>query len=145
MADSASTSAVHPTPYRHRSSLAELIFITFAPPLAWSAHLILNYAVASHTCFPDGTPQATPSFDGLRALLIGIDVASLAISVVVLLMAHRLWRASTAELRQAEAATVRTGEERTRFLALWGILIGLLFFVAVFFDFVGLWILPICG
>jgi hypothetical protein len=40
---------------------------------------------------------------------------------------------------------VETGEGRTRFLAIWGMLIGLTFFVAVIFDFVGLWILPICG
>jgi hypothetical protein len=135
----------HPAPHRDRVRVIELIVAAFAPPLAWSAHLIANYAVSSYACFPDGAPQASPVVNGLWRLLIAVDLASLAISAAAALMAYRNWTASAQEHAHTESPLVETGEGRTRFLAIWGVLIGLVFFIAVGFDFVGLWILPICG
>jgi hypothetical protein len=135
----------HPAPHRDRTTLAELLFAVFAPPLAWSVHLVVNYGFASHSCFPDGQPQKAASFAGLRILLLAIDGAALVISAIAVLIAYRAWQASSQELAETGSSMVETGEGRTRFLAIWGMLIGLTFFVAVIFDFVGLWMLPICG
>jgi hypothetical protein len=135
----------HPAPHRERVRLLELILVTFAPPLAWSAHLVVNYAFSSRACYPDRTPQNSPSFDELWLLLIVVDVAALAISAAAAALAYRNWQASAQEAAEHGSPMVETGEGRTRFLASWGLMIGAGFFVAVAFDFVGLWIIPICG
>lgn len=139
------THDAHPAPYRGRTTLLELIFVTVGPPLGWSLHLVVNYAFASQSCYPDGRPLISPLFRGLWPLLIAVDVASLAISASAVIVGYRLWQATSEEVTQIEPAIMEEGEGRTRFLAIWGMLIGIGFFVAVFFDFVGLWILPICG
>jgi hypothetical protein len=135
----------HPAPHRRRTTLLALIFVTVGPPLAWSVHLIVNYAFASQSCYPDGRPLIAPSFRGLWPLLIAVDVMSLVISACAAVLAYRLWQVTAREMPEPEPAMMEAGEGRTRFLAIWGMLIAIGFFVAVIFDFVGLWILPICG
>jgi hypothetical protein len=83
--------------------------------------------------------------DWLRLLLIAVDLASIAISVAAALIALRSWRATSQEMAEVGSPLVEIGEGRTRFLAGWGLIIAIGFLVAVGFDFVGLWILPICG
>jgi hypothetical protein len=140
-------SDVHPAPHRGRVRLIALLFAVLAPPLAWSLHLIANYAFSSHACFPGHSPRAAPLPDlhWLRGLLIAVDLVSMAISILALLVALNSWRATSQEMAETGPPLVEIGEGRTRFLAIWGVIISLGFFVAVFFDFVGLWILPPCG
>jgi len=146
MPDSASIAdAAHPAPHRNRAVKAELAFASLAPPLAWSTHLVVNYAFASLACYPDGTLRTSPLFKRLWPLLIAVDVASLLMSAIAVIIAYRIWQATSQEMRETGSPLGETGEGRTRFLAIWGILIGCGFFIAVLFDFVGLWILPLCG
>jgi len=145
MPDSATIDELaHPAPHRDQVGLTWLLIAMFAPPAAWSAHLIVNYATASRVCFPDRVPHFTPSVHWLWLLLIIIDIISLAISAFAALLAHRSWRATSEEMADHPSPIVETGEGRTRFLAIWGFFIGTGFFVAVIFDFVGLWILSVC-
>jgi hypothetical protein len=134
----------HPAPHRHRIGLVWLLLAIFAPPAVWSVHLIVNYASASRACYPDGSPQSAPAVHWLWLLLIIVDVVSLLISAGAVAIAYRSWQISAEEMAEHTSPMVETGEGRTRFLAIWGLLIGAGFFVAVIFDFVGLWILPIC-
>lgn len=135
----------HPAPHRDRVQLIGLLGALIIPPLVWSLHLVANYSFAVRSCYPDGAPQASPSLDKLRLVLIVIDVASLAVSLAAVAVAYRNWSATAGEVAETDSPIVETGEGRTRFLALWGILAGIGFFIAVAFDFVGLWILPICS
>ena len=137
--------SAHPAPHRHHVGPAWLLAAIFMPPAAWSVHLIVNYATASHACFPDGAPHSSSSIESLRVLLILIDIASLVISAVAAAIAYRSWQTTADEMAEHPSPMVESGEGRTRFLAIWGLLIGMGFFIAVIFDFVGLWILPICG
>jgi hypothetical protein len=123
------------------------LFAVLAPPLAWSTHLIANYAFATHACFPGHSPRLAPlpGFDWLWLLLIAVDLASMVISVAAALVALRCWRLTSQEMAETGPSLVEIGEGRTRFLVVWGVLIGAGFFIAVLFDFVGLWVLPICG
>ena len=146
MADSASVGGgAHPAPHRHWARRAELGFANLAPLLAWSLHLVINYAFASWSCYPDRTPRTSPLLSGLWTLLVAVDAASLVISAVATLVAYRIWQATAEEMQDTRSPLGETGEGRTRFLAIWGVLIGSGFFLAVLFDFVGLWIVPICG
>lgn len=69
----------------------------------------------------------------------------MAVSIFGLLVALNSWRATSQEMAETGPPLVEIGEGRTRFLAIWGVIISAGFFIAVFFDFVGLWILPTCG
>ena len=122
-----------------------LLAALFAPPIGWSLHLITNYALASHSCYPGSVPKSPTSPAGLWAILIAIDVVSLAISLAAIAFAYRAWQASAQEMAEHASPMVETGEGRTRFLAIWALLIGVLFFLTVASDGAALWILRTCS
>ncbi len=114
-----------------------------AGPLAWGLHLVLDYGFASQICFPGLTPRADAAGVGwLWWLLIAIDLAGMAACALAALLSWRNWRAAPRDLPLDEE--VEIGEGRSRFLGLWGMATGALFAIAIFFDFVGLWVLPLC-
>lgn len=143
--DTTLTAGAHPAPHRERIGLAALVWPVLAPPLAWSLHLVVNFAFATEACYPDGAPLTAPRFDWLWSLLIAVDLAGMAISLAAAIAAYRNWSLSARERAEAGTALMEAGEGRTRFLAIWGVLIGTGFLIAIVFDFVGLWVLPICG
>jgi hypothetical protein len=143
----AMTADAHPAPHRERVALAALVFPVLAPPLAWSLHLVVNFAFSSHACYPDGEPLSAPPtrFDWLWSLLIAVDFVSMAVGLVAAIVAYRSWILSALERAETGRPLMEAGEGCTRFLAIWGVLIGAGFPIATAFDFVGLWVLPICG
>lgn len=113
------------------------------PPLAWAIHLVVGYAVASEVCFPGAAPRLHgPGL--LRTGLIVVDLVAIAACVVAGLLSWRSWGAAHEAFEPAER-TIDTGEGRSHFLAIWGMLIAALFGLAVVFDFVGVMVLPLCG
>jgi hypothetical protein len=137
----------HPSPRRGRVSAVALIFGSAAAPLAWGAHLVANYALASTICFP-GNALRQPPASSMRwgwSLLVAVDLIAMVIAVLAAITAYRNWRLSHDEAAGRSHGLVEIGEGRTSFLSLWGILTSAGFFVAVAFDFIGLWIVPLCG
>jgi hypothetical protein len=123
--------------------VALLLVALAAGPLAWGLHLVLNFGFASQVCFPGLTPRVgAAGVAWLWALLIAIDLAGMAGCVAAALLAWRRWR--TAPRQLPVDREIETGEGRSRFLAAWGMLTSALFAIAIFFDFVGLWVLPLC-
>ncbi|CCD87268.1 conserved membrane protein of unknown function [Bradyrhizobium sp. ORS 285] len=135
----------HPAPHRHRFGLGWLLFALFAPPIGWSLHLISNYALASHNCYPIDVPKSPVSPGLLWTGLIAIDVVSLALSAASGLIAYSAWRASREEMAENRSHMIEAGEGRTRFLAVWGLLTSGLFFITVASDSASLWILRSCS
>ncbi|MBV9115702.1 MAG: hypothetical protein JOY67_23055 [Hyphomicrobiales bacterium] len=144
--DAIATADFHPAPHRKRVRLLALIFPILAPSFAWSAHLVVNFALSSHACYPDGVPLRSPAsgLGWLWSLLLIIDLAGIIIGLVSALIAWRTYRLTAQEMAETGPPLAEIGEGRTRFLALWGVLIGVGFSAATFFDFVGLWVLPLC-
>lgn len=137
----------HPSPHRGRVGTGALIFGSSGAPLAWAAHLLANYAVASTVCFPGQAlrQQPLPSIQWAWSLLVAIDLIAMAIAVLAALTAYRNWLLSHDEATGYAHGMVEIGEGRTSFLSLWGILTSVGFFVAVAFDFIALWVVPLCG
>lgn len=128
---------------RDRPSLALLAAALFAVPCLWALRLVVNYGIDSHFCFPSEVRRnILPAW--AWPTLLGIDVATIAVAIVAILISYHYWRRARDEA-VAHAASIETGEGPTRFLALWGLLVGYGFLVAVLFDLVGLWIVPVCG
>ncbi|CCD94264.1 conserved membrane hypothetical protein [Bradyrhizobium sp. ORS 375] len=135
----------HPAPHRHRFGIGWLLAALVAPPIGWSLHLLANYALASHACYPIDMPKSPVRPDLLWGGLIAIDVVSLALSAASAFIAYSAWQTSRQEMAEHRAAMIEAGEGRTRFLAAWGLLTSALFFITVASDSASLWILKSCS
>ena len=138
----------HAAPHRGLVAAPLLWFGVFGAPAAWAAQLISNYALMAHFCYPVSTPLASPEFGGVRLLAILISAGLLVVAVAALAVALRSWsvtRHETARRRSPphhEAA--ETGEGRTRFMAMSGILVSAVFTFGVLMASVPLLTMPIC-
>lgn len=150
------TIQAHPPLPRDRVGLVSLFFGIAGGPGAWSCHLIANFALDSHFCFAGTSPQypALGGLDWLRPALVLIDIAALGIALAAALVSYRNWQIARQELNITghdsrftghAHALLETGEGRTRFMALWGIMTAAGFFVVILFDVAGLVMLPLCG
>jgi hypothetical protein len=131
-------------PRRHEVGLLVLLAALVAAPTIWGLRLVLNFALASYFCFPGSIRHyALPGWTW--PTLLGVDALALAVAVLAALASWRNWQASRDEAAAAGAPLIELGEGRTRFLALWGLMTGVGFAVAIGFDLVALWIVPVCA
>jgi hypothetical protein len=127
---------VHPAPRRNRAGPLKLAFGAIGGPLAWGVRLVVNYALASHACFPADVPRDDASSGGLWPLLIAVDAAALLIAATAAIVSYSSWRSTREEFEGSAPEVIDIGEGRTHFLALWGMMTGLGFFLATVFDLV---------
>jgi hypothetical protein len=108
----------------------------FAAPLAWAVQVGASYSLASLHC---GNAQAAR-----LATLIGVDAVTLAVALVGVFAAYRIWRATRHELEDSAGHPVDTGEGRTRFLSLFGLIAGIGFAIAIAFLSIPSFVVPPC-
>ncbi|MGH6749257.1 MAG: hypothetical protein ACRECI_08055 [Methyloceanibacter sp.] len=131
-----------PVPGR-RVGLGTLVFGVLAAPIAWWLALFSLYAIASHNCFPGGSPRATALWNA-QWVLAAIGVAALVICVIAGLVSYRSWRETYGDLVDRDRL-VQFGEGRSRFLAMWGALTGLLFAILMVVSLIPLVVIPLCA
>jgi hypothetical protein len=114
-----------------------LLLLVAAPPTTWTAHLILNYTLASRVCFSGLQPLTAilPPGHLLWFVLPFIDVVALTICAGTIVATYRL--------RQLPETPAHAG--RTRFLAQWSVILGGGFFIATLFDAVAVFMVPLCA
>ena len=131
VAEQPASDAGHPAPERVRVHSAALWFGLFGGPAAWSVQTLVNLPVASHACYPQLFPLDAPVTGGLRGIVFIVSLLAVLVSVTAAVCAWRAWRetrnehqdkSGKANQHQAEAAALETGEGRTRFMALAGVL-----------------------
>jgi hypothetical protein len=153
-ADGASPDTGHPAPARGRASLAALWFGLFGAPAAWSVQTLVNVPLAAHGCFPRLRPVASPVTGGLRGLAFAVSLATLAACVAAVLVAWRSWRGTRAEHQassgrgerhDASTALLETGEGRTRFMALAGVLTSVTFLIVSLAHAAAIFLVLPCG
>jgi len=130
--------SAHPAPARVQVGLPALWFGLYGGPLAWSVQTLVNLPVAAHGCFPRLEPLSSPISGGVQLSVIIVSIAALALCVAAASVAFRSWT-RTREEHQSGAGSARehapatalteTGEGRTRFMALAGLLTSLTFLV----------------
>lgn len=137
----------HPAPHRERVGLGALLFGACAAPLAWAAQLNLNYALASHACFPSDVSRTgvLPGWDGFRVELVVVNLVALAIALVATAISWRSWRIARHERENRAEHLLEAGEGRTRFFAACGLLSGPGFACAILFNSVALITVPPCA
>lgn len=116
---------------RHDVSPGALWFGLFGAPAAWSLQLMAGYALTAHGCFPASAPRVVPTFGGLWIAVLIISLAALGLAIAAEATAWRSWRVASTE--------------RTRFMALAGMMLSGLFLIGVVMAGIPLFIKPACG
>ena len=150
----AASAAGHPAPERGSASLAALWFGLLGGPAAWSILTLVNLPLASHACFPRLYPLAAPVTGGLRGMAAAVGIAAIAVCVAALVVSWGAWRRTRGEHQQGSgrgrahdpgSALLETGEGRTRFMALAGVLTSILFLLASAAHLAAIFLVSPCG
>jgi len=139
--DTSPTSAGHPAPERGNVALWLLWFGFLGAPLAWTFQTLANTAVASHGCYPNLFPLDKPVTGGMRGILFVISIVAIVAGVAALAVSFSAWQRTKSEhqARSGEGArqhdqsvaALETGEGRTRFMALSGVLTSIIFLIVI--------------
>lgn len=112
----------HPAPHRDRVSAFEALFGVLAPPLAWIVQLAAGFAMASEPCFYGSERHlAGPQPSGV---LVGITIVALVVALAALVLSWAGFRRTRREKDVDRHHLIEVGQGRTRFLALWGMILG---------------------
>jgi hypothetical protein len=137
----------HPAPKRHAMKLHESFFALFGGPLAWFMQLSVGYGLASQPCFSDGERTIAPHWfpDWTWAAMIAVMVLACAVALLAALISWRAYARTADEAIGNHQHVMDVGSGRTRFLALWGILLGAGAALSTILTFVAFFVLPRCA
>lgn len=135
----------HPAPHRDRVMNIESAFGLLGGPAGWFLQLCAGFALASGPCFTAGTrvtasgapPWAWPT-------MIAASIVGVLLGVAALLVSWRIFQRTKQEMIGDHRHLIETGSGRTRFLALWGVLLGAGFALATLLTFVAFTTVPKC-
>jgi hypothetical protein len=139
--------AEHRAGQGNRSRPRESLFALFGGPAAWFLQLCAGYALASEPCFRGGYRVAAPvpALQWTWPAMILAMAAAIAISLLSLLVSWRTFKRTREEGAGDAHPPIGVSEGRTRFLALWGVLLGSGFALASTFTAVAFLTLPRCA
>jgi hypothetical protein len=137
----------HPAPHAHRVSSGESFFGLFGGPLAWVVQLYGGYALASQPCFRAGSRAAAPPPELIwtKPAMIGLTIIAVVVSLAALGVSMRAFNRTRDETHGGTHHVMEVGAGRTRFLALWGIVLGAGFAVAAAITAVAFIAVPRCA
>lgn len=137
----------HPAPYRERVSGLELAFAVAGGPVAWFVQFVAGYALASWPCFPGDHRMRLP-MDGYVwsfPAMVVIMTAGVIIAVAALWVAWRALQRTREEGPGDHRHLLEAGIGRTRFLSMWGVVLGSGFALASLVTGVAFIFLPRCA
>ena len=137
----------HPAPQADRVKRLEVFFGLCAGPLAWLLQSSAGYALASEPCFRDGVRAIAPpqALQWTWPAMLGVTTAAIAISLLSLWVSWRAFKRTQREVSGDSRHLMDIGTGRTRFLALWGAIVGALFAIASAMTYVAFLLLPRCA
>ncbi len=115
-------------------------------PAAWITQLVVNYGLASYSCYPRWRPAPAllPGWHGIWYGQLAINLVAIAIAAAAAALSYRDWQATRGKHADAPGHASQASEERVCFLALAGMMAGLGFVAAALFDTVALLWVPQC-
>jgi hypothetical protein len=135
----------HPAPMRGQVSLLRLWFGLFGAPVAWSVQTLVSYSLASYACYPTLAPRSVPLYGGLWWMLLVVGLATVAVEIVAISVAANSWRRTRGETGGGGHRALETGEGRTRFMAIAGIMLGVVILLVSLVHVANLFLVPPCG
>lgn len=153
--DTAPTEAGHPAPARGNVALWTLWFGFLGAPLGWTLQTLANTAVASHGCYPQLHPLSSPMTGAMRGILFVISIVAIVAGVAAFAVSLSTWRRTNDEHQEKSGegarqhnqstAALETGEGRTRFMAMSGVLTSIVFLVVILAHTVAVFVVTPCG
>jgi hypothetical protein len=135
----------HPAPHRARVGRWTTWFSILGAPLAWSLQLLINASLSAHGCYPHDVPLAVPLWGHLDAAAAGVEAVAAAVCFAAGFAAWLNWRRSRGEKAGNAHHLVESGDGRTRFMAMVGMMTSALFLIATGFAALNLTTVPACG
>lgn len=123
-----------------------LLLGLFGAPVAWAFQIALSEPLAARACYPNRTPLPEPSWEGWSVVMPAVSLACLAFALLSGWAALAAWRGQTILEPIAgrdESLWLRRG--RIRFLSRLGLMSSGLFIVAVVFNTLAVFLVPLCS
>jgi amino acid transporter len=128
----------HPAPLRHQLSIGEALFGVFGGPLAWFVQLCAGYALATQPC------RSQSSYAGSFPVMVALLIAAVLVALAAFGVSWRTYARTRDETGGDHRHLMEVGAGRTRFLALWGMLLGAGFAVATSLTAIAFLLVPRC-
>jgi hypothetical protein len=134
----------HPAPHRDRVAVWETVLGFAGGPLAWLVQLCVSYGLAADPCYagPERVGGGTGMGTGIGIILVLLGC--LAVAATGAVVSLRVYRRTRHEMEGSAGDLFEGGRGRTRFLALWGILLGAGFAGLILLNGVALVGVPAC-
>jgi hypothetical protein len=116
-----------------------------AAPLGWTLQMWMSASLAGYACYPHADPVGKPLWTWLPAVLPAISAAAFAIALSGGAVAWNTWQHTRSERPGSAHQLMETGDGRTRFIAMFGLLTSTVFVIAVAFGATALWLVPLWG
>jgi hypothetical protein len=136
--------ADHPAPHRGKASLLSLWTGLMLGPAAWFLELVIDTSLLGNACEAASTPHA----GGVASVLpfvLATDGCALVLTALAAMLAWRNWRRTSGEQAGGHHALLASGEGRTRFMAMAGLLVCGLIALAVVYTLGSHLLLQECG
>lgn len=123
----------HPAPHADKLSTGNAFFLLFAGPIAWFVQLCGSVALLGWPCFSTTDRFAAPvaHYGWTRGAAMLLLLFCLAVALGAARRAARKLREVWDEKEGGHQALIEVGHGRTRFTALWGLLLSASFAVAI--------------
>jgi hypothetical protein len=121
-------------PALHRASLPQIWFGLFGAPLVWAVQFAILYALLARACYPGLAPRQWMDVETRASLPLILTAVATAVAALSALIAWKNWRAAGRERRGSVEGLLAIGEGRTRFMALSGLMLSLLFLFAILLN-----------
>jgi hypothetical protein len=124
----------HPAPHAEKLSTGRALFMLFGGPLAWFVQLCISVPLLGWPCFPamDRYVVPMPNYAWTRAGAIVLLAACVGVALAAGIVSLSKLREVRNETDGGHAELIEVGHGRTRFTALWGVVLGFGFAIATF-------------
>jgi hypothetical protein len=108
-------------------------FCILGAPAAWSLQQLIVVPLFAHGCFPKDVPVAEPIWAGAGMVALVVEVLAIVVSILAGLVAWRNWRRTQGEKEGSGHRLMGSGDGRSRFMAMVGLICSGLFLLATLF------------
>ncbi|WOD15015.1 hypothetical protein [Paraburkholderia kirstenboschensis] len=118
-------------PYPRRGGALMMLFGLLGAAAAWGLQTEIGETLAAQACFPHRTALPAPQWPWLVPALNVMSIVALLVGIAGVWVAWRSWRIARGARPDSAASESDTAAGRTRFLAMAGLILSLLFLVGV--------------
>jgi len=137
---------LHPAPHRDRLTGLGASLLLYTGPLAWFVQLNVGVTMTSWPCFPsmDRLDRPLPGYEWTRIGAVAVLVVCALAAAIAGFLSWRKFAEVREEKEGGHDDLVEVGHGRTRFIALWGMYLGLGFALATLVTLVAFLMVPRC-